>query len=281
MLLLTIAASAKLSVKEPCSNGMILQQNTNATIWGHATPGIRVSVTTGWDGRTYDADTDGKGVWKAKVATPEASYTKYEIKINGDGGQLAISDVLIGEVWIASGQSNMEMPVIGYFNCPVEGSAEIIANTKLRDKVRMFSVRQDQSEVLLDDVKDCTGWMNAEGHGIAWMSATAFFFAMNLQRQLDVPVGIVAFPYGGTRVAAREARRLLLPQSVQDVQLYAAPYAGLHRKRLHLVPGVLQRRLPRSVRGEDEPNGRALAQGLGRCRRIDAFLSGRDRAQHL
>ena len=209
LLLLTFAASAKLSVKEPCSNGMILQQNTNATVWGHATPGVRISITTGWDGKTYNADTDGKGIWKTKVATPEASYTKYEIKIKGDGGELTISDILIGEVWIASGQSNMEMPVIGYYNCPVEGSAGIIAKTKLRDKVRMFSVRQNQSEVVLDDVKDCTGWMNAEGHGVAWMSATAFFFAMNLQQMLDVPVGIVAFPYGGTRVESWLPREIL------------------------------------------------------------------------
>lgn len=209
LLLITSVASANLSVKEPCSNGMILQQNTNATVWGHATPGVRVSITTGWDGKTYNADTDGKGIWKTKVTTPEASYTKYEIKIKGDGGELTISDILVGEVWIASGQSNMEMPVIGYYNCPVEGSAGIIAKTKLRDKVRMFSVRQGQSEVVLDDVKDCTGWMNAEGHGIAWMSATAFFFAMNLQQMLDVPVGIVAFPYGGTRVESWLPREIL------------------------------------------------------------------------
>ena len=209
LLAVSFAASAELSVKEPCSNGMVLQQNTTAAIWGHASPGVRVSVTTGWDGRTYLADTDGKGIWKTGVSTPEASYAKYEIKIKGDGRELTISDVLVGEVWIASGQSNMEMPVIGYFNCPVEGSAEIIANTRLRDKVRMFSVKQDQSEALLDDVRNYTGWVNAEGYGVAWMSATAFFFARYLQQMLDVPVGIVALPYGGSRVESWLPREIL------------------------------------------------------------------------
>lgn len=200
LLLVSFSALAKLSVKEPCSDGMVLQQKAEAVVWGHANPAMVIKVTPSWDGKTYEATTDKKGVWKVKVLTPEASYTKYSITVKGDGGTLTIKDVLVGEVWIASGQSNMEMPVRGYFNCPVEGSSEIIANIKLKDKVRMFSVSQDQSDEPLDDVRKASGWVDADSRGVLWMSATAFFFARQVQAVLDVPVGIVAFPYGGTRV---------------------------------------------------------------------------------
>ena len=209
LLLISLSAFAKLSVKEPCSDGMVLQQKSQALIWGHANPGIVVKVSTSWSDSTYQACTNSKGVWKVYVCTPEASYEKQSVTIKGDGGTLTISDVLIGEVWIASGQSNMEMPVRGYFNCPVEGASEIIANAKLDDKVRMFSVAQDQSDEPLDDVRKHSGWQKANPSGILWMSATAFFFARQLNSTLDIPIGIVAFPYGGTRVESWLPKEIL------------------------------------------------------------------------
>lgn len=225
LLLASLSAFGKLSVKEPCSDGMVLQQNTQAAVWGHATPGMVVKVKTGWDGETYQAVTDFKGVWKVNVATPKASYEKYEITVKGDGGTLTIKNVLIGEVWIASGQSNMEMPVRGYFNCPVEGAAELIANIKLKDKVRMFSVSQDQSDEPLDDVRKASGWVDADSRGVLWMSATAFFFARQVQAVLDVPVGIVAFPYGGTRVES------WLPKEI--LEEYGEPLERIEQNHYH------------------------------------------------
>ena len=76
-----IQADAKLSIKYPCSDGMVLQQQTKAVVWGHADAGQKVDVTTSWDGKTYNAKTDSKGVWKVYVQTPGASYTNYEIGI--------------------------------------------------------------------------------------------------------------------------------------------------------------------------------------------------------
>lgn len=225
LLLLSFSAFAKLSVKEPCSDGMVLQQKANPVIWGHSSPDAAVKVRTSWDGKTYKATADSKGVWKVYVHTPAASYQKYEVKVEGDGGKLTIKDVLIGEVWIASGQSNMEMPVRGYFNCPVEGSAEIIANARLDDKVRMFSVSQDQSDEPLDDVRKHSGWQKANPRGILWMSATAFFFARELNSVLDVPVGIVAFPYGGTRVES------WLPKEI--LEEYGEPLERIENNHYH------------------------------------------------
>lgn len=107
----SFSAFAELSVKEPCSNGMVLQQNSSPVVWGHASPGAKVRVTTSWDSATYSATTNQKGVWKINVVTPAASYSAYSITVKGEGTSIKIEDVLIGEVWIAAGQSNMEMPM--------------------------------------------------------------------------------------------------------------------------------------------------------------------------
>lgn len=199
-LLVSISASAKLSIKQPCSDGMVLQQQTECVIWGHATPGASVSIQPSWSGRSYNAKTDAKGTWKAFVKTPAASYAKYDITVKGDGGSLTINNVLVGEVWLASGQSNMEMPINGFDNCPVEGAADVISGTFLKDKLRMFTVKIYQPEEPADDVHETDGWQDAEPGTVGDMSATAFFFARKLQSALDVPVGIVSFPRGGAAV---------------------------------------------------------------------------------
>lgn len=199
-LLASLAASAKITVKQPCSDGMVLQQKAECAVWGHANPGATVSVKTSWDGRSYSVKTDSKGIWKASVKTPAASYKKYSIKVSGDGSSLTINDVLVGEVWLASGQSNMEMPINGFDNCPVEGAADVISGPSLKDKVRMITIKIYQPLEPIDDVHETDGWLDAVSENVGGMSATAFFFARKVQEALDVPVGIVTFPRGGAAV---------------------------------------------------------------------------------
>ena len=199
-LLISLGASAKLTIKQPCSDGMVLQQKAECVVWGHATPGASVSVRTSWDGRSYSARTDSKGTWKTYIKTPAASYQKHTIKVSGDGGSLTINNVLVGEVWLASGQSNMEMPINGFDSCPVEGAADVISGPSLKDKVRMIYINIYQPLEPQDDVHETNGWRDAISEYVGDMSATAFFFARKVQAALDVPVGIISFPRGGAAV---------------------------------------------------------------------------------
>lgn len=196
----TISSFAKISVKEPCSNGMVLQQNSNPVVWGHASPGAKVQVKTGWNGSSYKAVADSDGVWKVNVSTPAASYTNYDIVVKGEGASIEIKDVLIGEVWIAAGQSNMEMPMGGWTNVPVENAIEYLSCAPMHDKIRMFTVEENPSMTPLDDVQKTRGWEKADSSTIPDMSATAFFFALKLNSVLDIPIGIVSIPRGATRV---------------------------------------------------------------------------------
>lgn len=99
------------------SDHAVLQQDTTVNIWGFASPGKTVSVTPSWPGATAaTAETGKDGRWNAQIATPKASYTPYQITIATPDSSLTLNDILLGEVWLASGQSNMEMPLRGFLD---------------------------------------------------------------------------------------------------------------------------------------------------------------------
>lgn len=188
--------NAKLALKNPCADGMVLQQNTNAVIWGFATPGATVAVSPSWTGYRYHATADSEGEWRAFVPTPEGGFKKYQILVKGDGGTMTINNVLVGEVWYASGQSNMEMPLRGWDLCPVRDQQEHISSPADPDGVRMFIIPMDVS---MTPEKNAEGrwWYSTPGER-AEMSATAYFFAKKLRETLNVPIGIINGSYGGT-----------------------------------------------------------------------------------
>ena len=199
VLLLLALSSGQLfaEVKLPaifCDN-MVLQQQTEAAIWGKAAKNANVSVTTSWNRKSYSTKASGDGSWKLKVMTPKAGGP-YELTIS-DGKSVKLKNVLIGEVWICSGQSNMEMPVKGYRNQPIEGSADAIALSSNPD-IRLFTVKKAST---LDPQDDFAGsWSLCEPENVSEFSATAYFFGLMLNKALHVPVGLINTSWGGTRI---------------------------------------------------------------------------------
>ena len=128
--LLAACLSTHAEVKLPAifSDGMVMQQQTNANLWGTATPHKKVTVTTSWNGKQYAATADKNGAWKLTVATPEAGGP-YTVTFD-DGTQKTLNNILIGELWLCSGQSNMEMPMKGFKNQPVENANMDILHSK-------------------------------------------------------------------------------------------------------------------------------------------------------
>lgn len=191
-------SSAALALRQPCSDGMVLQQQAQAVIWGTASPRADITVIPSWDGVEYRVKADAKGDWSVKVQTPEASYEHRSISVSGDGSTIVLNDVLIGEVWFASGQSNMDIPMRGYYNCPIKDANRFIADPPGADKVRMYTEPVSGSYELVE--AGSGRWRKAIPSQVPEMSATAFFFARQLNISLDVPVGIVCNAYGGSRV---------------------------------------------------------------------------------
>jgi len=181
------------------SDGMVLQQQMQVPIWGKATPNASVQVFTIWNLTNYKTVADEQGNWKIKVQTPSAGGP-YRIIIKENKQTLTIKDVMIGEVWILAGQSNMEMPLQGFRDQPVEGSNEEILNAA-EHNVRWFKVSRASTTVPLDTIKPYT-WKPAASDNLAELSATGWFFAKTLSQHLKATIGVISCNYGGSTAQA-------------------------------------------------------------------------------
>lgn len=212
---LTIMANAVVKPSSLIGDNMVLQQKCDARLWGTADPGSKISVSTSWDGKTYTTQTDRTGEWCLAVHTPEASFTPYTITIS-DGEPLILNNVLVGEVWLASGQSNMEMPLKGFGGCNVkDGFEEVAFSRQWADKVRFFTVPLRQSYTPLDETPGF--WAVPSPETAPDFSATAWYFATQLSEVLNLPVGIISCAHGGARVESWLPREIL--QNYPDVSL--------------------------------------------------------------
>lgn len=192
-----LTMQAKVKLPSVISDNMVLQQKTDAALWGTAAPGKKVTIKTSWDKSKTVVTADSQtGAWSTTVATPEAGGP-YEITIS-DGEAVTLKDVLIGEVWFCSGQSNMEMPVKGYGSQPARNGADYIINANESRPIRICAVKKCSSREVLDTV-DCK-WYRHNPDAVANASATAYFFAEQLQKSTGVPVGIIVSSWGGSSI---------------------------------------------------------------------------------
>ena len=192
------ASFSQLALSPLFSDNMVLQQNAIAPIWGNDSPGKRVEIVTSWNGKSYSAVTNEEGKWQTTIETPTAGGP-YEISVNGSE-RISFSNVMIGEVWICSGQSNMEMPLAGWgkiFNYEEEIAA---AN---HPRIRLLQVDKTTSTYPLEEPSiSAGGWQECSPETIEYFSATAYFFGRDLLQKLDVPVGLIHTSWGGTRAEA-------------------------------------------------------------------------------
>jgi sialate O-acetylesterase len=200
LIILLVSACQKgpsgLTLPSILSDNMLLQQKTDATIWGKANPGQKISVTSSW-GTEKAVKTGKDGRWSVKINTPEAGGP-FKIVINAVDTAITINDVLVGEVWVCSGQSNMEMPIQGWPpRDTIMHSATTIASAALPN-IRLFNITKKISAAPLDN---CTGkWEVCNPATVRPFSATGFFFGKKLYEKLNVPIGLIETSWGGTPV---------------------------------------------------------------------------------
>ena len=176
---------------------MVLQQQTECHIWGWAEPGKKIMVLTSWDKKSHSTSAHWDGRFEVVIKTPKAGGP-YSIWFR-DGDTVQLSNVMIGEVWICSGQSNMEMQMKGFKQQPVEGTTEELLRCK-DSQLRLFTVKRHASLTPIDDV---TGqWSEANSASVRDFSATAYYFGRALRATLDVPVGLIVTSWGGSACEA-------------------------------------------------------------------------------
>ena len=205
-----LCASARVTLPSFFADSMVLQQQSECNIWGKADKGRTVVVITSWDNKSYSAPVDQNGDFAVKVSTPKAGgpYTitfasgptnHSSSPTSGLGHELVLRNVLIGEVWICSGQSNMEMQMKGFKQQPVEGTTEELLHCK-DAALRLFTVKRHAS---LTPEWDVTGeWSEACSASVRDFSATAYYFGKALRATLDVPVGLIVTSWGGSACEA-------------------------------------------------------------------------------
>jgi sialate O-acetylesterase len=177
-------------------DNMILQQKTDARIWGKATPGHKITVIASWNKKaTTKAGKDGK--WAVRIPAP-VEGGPYTMTISTRDTSIIIYNILSGEVWFCSGQSNMEMPVAGWPPTDtIMYSAKTIESAAIPE-IRLYNV---QREISGEPLGDCTGrWEVCDPSTVEQFSATAFFFGKKLYDELHVPVGLIESAWGGTPV---------------------------------------------------------------------------------
>lgn len=187
------------------SDNMVLQQQAEVKIWGWASANSKISVSTSWDNKSYQAITDKSGNWETSVKTPVAGGP-YQIKLNGDG-ELVLKNVLIGEVWICSGQSNMEMPLRGN-SSPVLNADQLILNAD-HPNIRLFKVKPANSITPLNDLSG--EWTESTSATAREFSAIGYQFAEILHKKLNVPIGMIMTTVGGTMIEAWMSKSSLQP----------------------------------------------------------------------
>lgn len=190
--------SAKVRLPQFFSNNMVLQQQSECNIWGKADVNKDVIIMTSWDNKEYVAEADSKGNFQVKVKTPKAGGP-YDIALSDGSEMLKLQNILIGEVWICAGQSNMEMQMKGFKQQPVEGTTEELLRCK-DPQLRLFTVKR---HVSLTPEWDVTGqWNEANSANVRDFSATAYYFGKALRQTLDVPVGLIVTSWGGSACEA-------------------------------------------------------------------------------
>ncbi|MEN9908070.1 MAG: hypothetical protein RLZZ540_1219 [Bacteroidota bacterium] len=198
MLLVTIQMNAAIKLPALFSDNMMLQQKSNAPIWGWADKNQTIKIKTSWYTKTYEVKADKEGKWKIVLQT-QAAGGPYEISVSDGIEKKSIKNILIGEVWLCSGQSNMEMPLKGFPGQAVKGGNEAIVHSK-NNKIRFITIPR---ATVLTPNEDFVGqWNVASAQTTGDFSATAWYFGSLLQEVLDVPVGLIHVSYGGSSMEA-------------------------------------------------------------------------------
>ena len=190
-----LAGGARADVRLPAMFGdnMVLQQETAAAFWGWASPGEKVSVAGSW-GASAAATAAADGTWRLKLKTPAAGGGPLTVTIKGNNTQV-LTNVLAGEVWLCSGQSNMGMTVGGVTNAQEEIAAANHPQIRLLG-VNLTTANAPQAECKVHAWEPC-----APGN-VGGFSAAAYFFGRKLHKELKVPVGLINSSWGGTCIEA-------------------------------------------------------------------------------
>ncbi|MDQ6889431.1 MAG: sialate O-acetylesterase [Bacteroidota bacterium] len=182
-------AHAEVRLPAILGNHMILQQNTDEKMWGWCEPGEKIKISSTWDTTTYNTVGNSDGKWMLSIKTPLAGGP-YNLTINGNN-KIVLEDILVGEVWACSGQSNMEMS----YSWGIKQYTEDIENGNNKS-IHLFHIPRLTAEYPQDDTK--AQWVVCNPDDLKTFSLAGYFFGQKLHETLSVPIGLIESSWGGT-----------------------------------------------------------------------------------
>lgn len=199
---------AKIKLPAIVSSNMVLQRNTTVKIWGWADKGESIVLEASWLNRPVKVVANENGKWSAAIHTNN-SLAPQTITLTSESSEIVLNDILFGEVWLCSGQSNMNFSLKGNPGQPLFGSNEAILNSK-NDKLRLFTVVQSPAKTPAEKLNpNNASWVKSSPETTPDFSAIAYFFGSRLQQILDVPVGIIHSSWGASTIQAWMSKDVL------------------------------------------------------------------------
>ncbi len=210
------AVSAKVKLPAIVSSNMVLQRNTTVVLWGWADANQQLSIDASWLTTPLQVTADKEGSWKIEVKTNDSTDPQV-IKISSSDTNITLDNVVFGEVWLCSGQSNMQQPLNGYPGEPTFEANKAIMHAE-NPNLRLFTATRKGSKTPLSDLEEYTGWEQAHAGNVRDFSAIAYFFGQQLQEILDVPVGMIHTSWGGSSVQAWISKEVISQYQQVDLE---------------------------------------------------------------
>jgi len=199
--------NAQLCLPSIFGNNMVLQQKSNVAVWGWGNPGSKIMVTGSWNTDTVTAKIENDARWKLNIATPAAGGP-YTLSVISEK-KVLLENVMIGEVWICSGQSNMEWCA----DWKINNAEEEVKNANYHN-IRFFHVSKSGSNTLQDNCN--AAWEACSPATMHSFSAVGYFFGRNLQQNLNVPIGLINVSWGGTPAEVWVKKELVTSDPVMN-----------------------------------------------------------------
>ncbi len=206
ILLASMRISAQLHLPPIINDHMVLQQEAEVQLWGKSTPGENIKITPTWDGKEYVTKVDNQGDWKVCILTPKAGGP-FQIRIEVERESRVLNNVMLGEVWLCGGQSNMDISFKGLSNQPIFNAIDELLDSNY-PQLRLFRVKRAYS---LTPMEECQGkWEVASPESAVGFSAVGFLFGRLLHQREKMPVGVITCAWGGSSVEAWMSRENVL-----------------------------------------------------------------------
>ena len=223
-----VVAQAKVVLPNYITDNMVVQRNSVMKITGHASSGSKVNVIAGWDSRSREVKADSGGEFDISLDTPDAGGP-YSIIIADKDSKVKVGNVLSGELWLCSGQSNMEFPVDGWTSVM---DADHVVSTARNPDIRLLQVKKRVAFSPQDDIEtNMGGWVEAAPNTMDF-SAIAYLYAKELRDSLKVPVGVIDATWGGTPAEAWTSYGFLKGVPGFEGELSAMESCGFDASRL-------------------------------------------------